>query len=108
MEWYMLYTNQRTNLDLSTTMEQWSDFNEKVGDQYEKIKTWRMELATEIVKGKIFVNHSKNWSVVLTLITAQKQFLGKCYFNTIKCLFKGENDTFKCEKDLLRAKRHIF
>jgi hypothetical protein len=36
--------------------------------------------------------HSKNWSVVSTLITAQKQCLGKCRF---KC----ENDTFKCEND---------
>jgi hypothetical protein len=26
--------------------------------------------------------HSKNWSVVSTLITAQKQCLGKCRFNT--------------------------
>jgi hypothetical protein len=26
--------------------------------------------------------HSKNWSVVSTLITAQKQCLGKCHFNT--------------------------
>jgi hypothetical protein len=37
--------------------------------------------------------HSKNWSVVSTLITAQKQCLGKCRFNTQRCLFKCENDT---------------
>jgi hypothetical protein len=38
--------------------------------------------------------HSENWSVDSTLITAQKQCLGKCRF---KC----ENDTFKCENDTL-------
>jgi hypothetical protein len=38
--------------------------------------------------------HSKNWSVVSALITAQKQYLGKCRFSTWKCLFKCENDTY--------------
>jgi hypothetical protein len=49
----------------------------------------------------LFSLHGKNWSVVSTLITAQKQCLGKCHLNTLKCLFKGENDTFKCENDTL-------
>jgi hypothetical protein len=41
---------------------------------------------------RIDLIHSKNWSVVSTLITAQKQCLSKCRF---KC----GNDTFKCEND---------
>jgi hypothetical protein len=48
--------------------------------------------------------HSKNWSVVSTLFTAQKQWLAKCHLNTQKCLFKGENETFKCENDTLKSK----
>jgi hypothetical protein len=47
--------------------------------------------------------HSKNWSVVSTLITAQKQCLGKCRFNTKKYLFKWENDTYKCENDTYKC-----
>jgi hypothetical protein len=47
--------------------------------------------------------HSKNWSVVSTLITAQKQCLGKCCLNTQKCLFKWENVTYKCENDTFKC-----
>jgi hypothetical protein len=51
--------------------------------------------------------HSKNWSVVSTLATAQKQCLDKCHFNTKKFLFKGENDTFKCENDTFECENDI-
>jgi hypothetical protein len=36
-------------------------------------------------------------------ITAQKQCLQKCHFNTQKCLFKCEIDTFKCEIDTFKC-----
>jgi hypothetical protein len=47
--------------------------------------------------------HSKNWSVVSTLITAQKQCLGKCCFKCENDTFKCENDTFKCENDTFKC-----
>jgi hypothetical protein len=54
-------------------------------------------LSSESVSIKV---HSKNWSVVSALITAQKQCLGKCLFKsenvTLFILSSVSNDSFEC------------
>jgi hypothetical protein len=48
--------------------------------------------------------HSKNWSVVLKLIVAQKQCLGKFRFNTSKCLYESETTLLSMKTTLLSVK----